>query len=154
MAHWDSEPTTSELRAPRPEDCQPVRHRRRKNTKQWCRGKVGVEHKRAIRLRRSVNSWLAPHQVTGRDAYWPHNGDTCGWSWWLWRLYDDWSYRCGHESYCTNCGKIFDLPRVDCPDYANHPKPTIDAREAEDIAWARRRADRRAAAAATLKRTR
>lgn len=141
MAYWYDEPSTSELRAPRAEDEQPVRHRRRRNTKQWCRGKVGVEHQMAIRLRRSrlVSRYSGP-----REGYWPQNGDSCGWSWWLWRLYDDWHYRCNHERYCTACGKIFDLETVACPDYPRHPKPTISAERVERDHWEKRTATRRA----------
>lgn len=132
MGKWDTEPSASDLRAPRQADEAPARHTRRRSTKLWCRGKVGVEHIFEVRLTRSVAGRLwQPHKY-GRDRYQYLNGCHCEWSWWLWRLYDDWKYRCAHERYCTSCGKIFPLEPKDCPEYDSHPKPMISAREAED----------------------
>jgi len=74
----------------------------------------------------------------GRDNYRAQGYKQCRWSWWAWRFYGDWYYSCGHERYCVNCGKIFPLAREDCPEYTEHPKPTISPQQAEAEAWAAR----------------
>ena len=134
MAKWDTEPTPSELRAPRPADEHPVRHTRRRPTRHWCQGKVGVEHTLDIRVQRGVASQRTQPHKFGREDYRPlgRGGMSCGWTWWLWRLYGgDWHYNCVHERYCTTCGKIYPLERTACPEYDQHPKPTTSAREVE-----------------------
>lgn len=71
-------------------------HRSRKDTKRWCRGKVGVEHQPMIEPRRDGGChailWGGP----------PHE--------------DHWF--CMHQEVCMECGKILDvwLPRNRCPD--------------------------------------
>jgi hypothetical protein len=140
-----TEPSAGELRAPRPADEAPVRHTRRRSTKLWCRGKVGVEHAFGIRLKRAVVSREQQPHKYGRGRYRYLDGYHCGWSWWLWRLYDDWSYSCGHERFCTGCGKIFTLEPTGCPEYDQHPKPTISAQEAERRRDAEREAERETA---------
>lgn len=80
----------------------------RKNTKRWCKGKVGREHKPALR----VTQWLS-------RAY------TCGWVVNSWRaaLRGGGSkpfWECYHEEYCTVCGKIVQhwlSDKKTCPDY-------------------------------------
>jgi hypothetical protein len=152
MANWDypCEPAVSELRAPTLIDENPTRHQRRKQTKRWCRGKVGVEHTLEIRLKRAVASRAQQPHKYGRDYYEQLDGYHCGWSWWLWRIYDDWRYSCGHEWYCTRpaCGKIFPLEPAECPEYQRHPKPMISPQEAEDNYQQRRLAERQQRAAA------
>ena len=90
-------PSATELRAPRLDDEQPVRHHRRRSTRKWCRGKVGVEHQPTIRLNRYVES-LQRYQPGARSV--PQWRPVCGWLDWSWR------YFCRHERYCTRCGKI------------------------------------------------
>lgn len=81
----------------------------RKNTKRWCKGKVGREHKRALRASQKLSRTY-----------------TCGWSSSIWRN----AFRqnggnsfwdCYHEEYCTACGKImrdpWQLGDTECPDY-------------------------------------
>lgn len=129
MADWESrELLTSQLRAPRADDELPQPHRRRRNTKQWCRGKVGEKHQLGVRVKRNIASWRYPHDGESRAR--PGRGH-CGWSWWAWRLYDDWYYSCGHEKYCTKCGKIFPI-EGECPEYDQHPKPDISPQQAEE----------------------
>jgi len=136
MTKWDREPSAGELRAPRPVDEQPTRHTRRRNTKLWCRGKVGVEHHLAVRVKREVASRRAQPHKYGRDdyRYLDRHARWCGWSWWLWRLYADnggWYYWCAHDRFCTRCGKIFPLEATACPEFDQHPRPRISARQAE-----------------------
>lgn len=60
---------------------------RRKNTRRWCRGKVGVPHTLAVREgdpKERVPEWFkrcGPNPWTGR-------------------------WRCAEQEYCTSCGKI------------------------------------------------
>lgn len=131
MSKWDVEPTTSELRAPRADDEKPQAHRRKRSTKRWCRGKEGVEHKLAIRLKRYTESLARyPYQQTSsRHAQYFHYKRTCGWSPWFYTVSGDWTYHCSHEQHCVNCGKIFPLERKRCPEYDQHPKPKMSAEE-------------------------
>ena len=60
---------------------------RRKNTRRWCRGKVGVPHTPAIREgdpKEQVPDWLK----------------RCGTNSWTGK------WRCAEQEYCTRCGKI------------------------------------------------
>jgi hypothetical protein len=127
------DPPPTQLRAPKLGDEYPVRHTRRRSTKRWCGGKVGVEHDLKIRVKREVASQRTQPHKHGRGNYQPHSGiKSCGWSCWAWRLYDDWNYWCGHEWHCTKCHKIFPLEPAECPEYGQHPKPTISAEEAAE----------------------
>lgn len=133
MGTWDcDEPTTSELRAPRFDDENPQTHRSRRSTKRWCRGKKGVEHELAIRLSRYAES-LARYPFQRNNSRWGpfvHYKRTCGWSPWFYTRDGDWTYRCAHEQFCVNCGRIFPLDtKRDCPEYDQHPKPQMSAEE-------------------------
>lgn len=70
----------------------------RKDTRRWCRGKVGREHTLAI----------------VRDDYGWHVGRKCQEPSWLPGY---WS--CHHQERCTTCGKILrpSLPREQCPQW-------------------------------------
>ncbi len=103
-------------------DAEPVliTHRRRpakKDTRRWCRGKVGREH--TLKIAVPPNA----HQAN------------CGWR--TRRHVDDtyppsWSYFCRHAELCTVCGKVFrryfdwlheetsGLHPVDCPEFTPH----------------------------------
>lgn len=124
MTKWDRAdkrpPTLAEQRVAAP-DAPP--HRSRKNTRKWCRGKVGVEHVPGVRL-----------SQTGRWA--KSRGEViCHWE-----DCDHWSFvvmtglrnktgqfwRCLHEDYCATCGKTLSagFNGVDsdrCPDYPHSP---------------------------------
>jgi hypothetical protein len=70
-----------------------------KNTKRWCRGRVGREHipvtaKNKFSLNRDC------HYVETR--YW--NGNERRW------------WYCIHEIVCKNCGKVLEWRVDDCPD--------------------------------------
>lgn len=75
-------------------------HRAKKNTKRWCKGKVGREHK--VELGVSKNGW-------GRRQ--------CEYVDWLRWLHDD-GWMCRHVRSCTVCGKVmeYSLGR-ECPDW-------------------------------------
>jgi hypothetical protein len=121
MSHkaWDGErfPSLGELRADLPE----VQiHGKKKKTKRWCKGKIGVEHQPEVRLSKMHDYWVVLDK--------PDVGQ-CGWSpWYRWRRTTDgvirnevsrWSWRCYHERVCSKCGKILEwtLGR-NCPDFA------------------------------------
>lgn len=74
------------------------RKKRRKNTRRWCKGVEGREHKPALRLTNMAQIWLSRGRTVCAQS--SHR------SW------------CDHERYCTECGKIIDyfLPREQCPD--------------------------------------
>lgn len=79
--------------------------RSKKNTKRWCRGKVGAEHQPAVRLQRS--GWA--------------QRNPCRWHVWYRGGRDNprAHYSCRHEIACADCGKITQhwLRRSECPDY-------------------------------------
>jgi hypothetical protein len=81
-------------------------HKKKKDTKKWCRGKVGREH--------------VPHITKGnyggtsncKDAPWfikNKSGEL--------KPFD--RYICWHQRSCQNCGKVLEwyLPKEQCPDY-------------------------------------
>lgn len=81
----------------------------KKNTKRWCKGKVGREHKLALR----TSQWLS-------RAY------SCGWVMDPWRVAlrshkgtPFWD--CHHEEFCSVCGKVmrhpWQLDDSECPDF-------------------------------------
>lgn len=101
---WDTEPRRDE-----PLQQEVGRHRARKNTRHWCKGKVGREH---------VVDQLRQHYGTCRvSQYFRHPyGEQVG------KVY--WS--CTHWWHCSVCGKRLDkLPTSECPDRpAMLPEPT------------------------------
>jgi hypothetical protein len=102
------------------------RHRARKDRKRWCRGKVGVEHVREVRVSRFGKYW------SDRNGKPP-----CLWEYTRWRwvrhpkpgqprtvpVEESLRWRCSHESYCSACGKILEPSwsinenEKRCPDY-------------------------------------
>lgn len=90
-----------------PESAREPVARRRKHTRLWCRGKVGVEHKPVIVVPPNSPSW----RQTGSSL-------VCRWitwgkePWWL----------CSHVKLCSVCGKELQY-RVECPDRA----PFVDS---------------------------
>lgn len=109
---WDSEPRLDERRISAPDT---PRHGRKKKTRRWCKGKVGVEHQLEIILDERVLSWMT------------HNGDRspCYRPDWLvntpmGRRSVFWSWMCSHVERCTVCGKIFEHALNDrCPNYTD-----------------------------------
>lgn len=87
-----------------------VPHHGHKNTRQWCKGKVGREHTLAIEI--PPNAWR-------QDCRWVTNIGNEPW------------YSCQHVEMCTTCGKQLrrsdgwlatpdsktTLPPGECPDY-------------------------------------
>lgn len=69
-------------------------HRSHKDTRRWCKGVPGREHKTDIRRNRA--------------------GFTCGRP--SWSVHRDWW--CWHERYCTVCEKVLvhHLSEAECPD--------------------------------------
>lgn len=99
MSKWyDDEPRRQEVRATEPRQ-RPQRSR--KNTRRWCKGKVGVEHVVETRLNKYA------------DAPWRHGKPACYRAeWYACRWW------CNHERYCTTCGKILVASLdADCPDF-------------------------------------
>lgn len=73
----------------------------KKDTRRWCKGKVGREHVREIREHRYL-------PALKRDPQ-------CG----PWIASDGWviqEWHCHHEVYCTVCGKVFWYDQFECPD--------------------------------------
>lgn len=77
----------------------------KKDTRRWCRGKVGVEHELEVNLQ----TWALSMKYK------------CGWRKWR-RDVPHWS--CYHQSRCVKCGKIMEhwLSKDTCPDYAKLPE--------------------------------
>lgn len=94
-----------------------VRHRSKKDTKSWCRGKEGVEHE----LETVLDDW--PYGIRALEI-------PCGWH--LMFMRGDYarrprvSWSCRHLKKCVVCGKKFDQFRLkeDCPNF--HPAPEGD----------------------------
>lgn len=83
-------------------DARPRPQRGRKDTRRWCRGKVGVEH--VVETRVNKHATYRVERGVGtpscyRAEWWPSR-------WW-----------CNHEVACVNCGKILVVSlEDDCPD--------------------------------------
>lgn len=79
--------------------------RGRKNTKRWCRGKVGVEHALVFGYR----SWTLSFNRAGQPPCRPPS------DWMQNRRVDEWI--CLHVLKCDECGKILrHLNDDECPD--------------------------------------
>lgn len=86
---------------------------KKKNTKQWCKGKVGVEHVTEVVINHNTIRW------------------ECKWYPLYWSFYrrsegpKDYRYSCMHSRRCTACGKYVEyfLKPEDCP--VTTPKPEI-----------------------------
>jgi hypothetical protein len=85
---------------------------KKKNTKKWCKGKIGVKHELAIRVRAGEVYSLYPRNRM--PCFILNEG---GWR-------PDW---CDEEEYCVKCGKILEafLPRSRCT------KPYLKKRRSE-----------------------
>ncbi len=79
----------------------------KRNTKRWCKGKVGVEHKPAVKTYRELKNW----QGIG-DGQWGSN------------IFQGWLVR-----YCTECGKEIDHFY---PQPSGHPVPKPTPEWAEE----------------------
>ena len=73
----------------------------KKDTKRWCKGKVGREHTPEITLRHNLKCYPMPEWAKGLRFY------RSKLSWW-----------CHHERICTTCGKVLDwsIEPDECPD--------------------------------------
>jgi len=99
MSKWyDDEPHRQEVRATEPRQ-RP--QRARKNTRRWCKGKIGVDHVLEVRLSKHATSPWRNGTPPCYRADWSRK------NWW-----------CNHERYCTRCGKIV-VPSLNdaCPDF-------------------------------------
>lgn len=73
---------------------RPIHFKKKKNTKKWCKGKVGVEHEPVIEL-------------NTKHMYGSNYGKKC--------RPDVW-WGCYHHEVCKNCGKELKLFFSSCPD--------------------------------------
>lgn len=129
---WGGQPSRSaELAAAVTADPDPARKAPAvKDTRNWCKGKPGREHKPEIILthlgtcRSGMCKWLARHDYRlirqGRDD----EATTIGWG-------------CYHEERCSECGKVlrnsWELRPAECPAYPGTPDQKAEAeREAAD----------------------
>lgn len=111
---WDVGPPVDVLRFDQPEI--PI-HGRKKNTRRWCRGKVGREHEPEIRYTKWHDSSVAAGFERG-----------CVWvPFYRYRRSEDggrtreisrWWWSCQHELGCSVCGKIL-VARLGrkCPEF-------------------------------------
>ena len=82
---------------------------RRKDTKHWCRGKVGVAH-----------------VYVTIESKWPYQGQQCEWRDHRWSSVFAPYWFCHHSIVCANCGKISVHVITDpalCPDYDGSAPP-------------------------------
>lgn len=98
MSKWDDdELRLDERKASAPET---PKHRSKKNTRRWCRGKNGVEHVTEVRLN-NMSRFLWDRDKSCYRSEWNSK------RWW-----------CNHERFCVNCGKIMKYSlENDCPDF-------------------------------------
>lgn len=80
--------------------------RKHKDTKHWCKGKVGREH-----------------VLETVESKWPYNRNKCGlykdlYEWTIGNPYYENKWDCRHVIKCSVCGKHIKefLSRADCPD--------------------------------------
>jgi len=77
----------------------------KKNTRRWCRGKVGREHVEGYAL----SSWANGRKICEARPEWSYGIP------WYDRHRGEWW--CYHNVICTECGKILrSLPPEDCPE--------------------------------------
>ena len=134
---WDSQPSRSAELAPvvaeqtRTEAEPDPRAPGRKDTRMWCKGKVGREHKSALvrrpylfRVREGGCGWVPAWDAGSRE--WQGVG-----------------WHCDHREECDNCGKVLrdrgSIGRAECPLFAIAGPEQKAAAEAES---ARRQARR------------
>lgn len=72
----------------------------KKDTRRWCKGKVGREHVFEIRKQRWA---IALHREL-----------RCGFGQGIFA--DDTGWTCYHERFCVNCGKVFWYDKFECPE--------------------------------------
>lgn len=117
MSSWEEEPRLDEVRAGLPDV---PKHGKKKKTRRWCKGKVGVEHRPEIVIDERTKQWRS--DFGSRPACyrpdWLVKGGRAG------RRPMTWSWLCSHVERCTVCGKILEHSLgTRCPDYT--PEVTV-----------------------------
>jgi hypothetical protein len=81
---------------------RPRKSKARKNTRRWCRGKVGLEHRPVLDYRSFIKSYRDEPYCRVPPSWSPSKMD-----WW-----------CRHVEKCSECGKILrhKLNVGECPD--------------------------------------
>lgn len=129
MSGWDDEPRLDERRASAPDA---PRRGKKKKTRRWCKGKVGVEHQLEVRLDERITSWrkhMDPERPVCYRPDWLVQGGRAG------RRSESWSWMCSHIRVCTVCGKIVEqFLGVNCPDYT----PNVTVFKDEELAKLKR----------------
>jgi hypothetical protein len=81
----------------------------RKDTRRWCKGRPGQEHSPEAR-------YALPYGEEGDGC-----GPSQGWQ----ARYGPW--RCGHEMWCSRCGKVltqhWSMKKEDCPRWQKTHRP-------------------------------
>lgn len=98
---------------PTDEDSTLPHHKKKKNTKKWCKGKVGREH--VLHITRSNYGSLTVCGYVGWGIR-HKNGETTPLK----------KYICWHQRSCQNCGKVIEsfLSEEECPEYKEkHAEP-------------------------------
>ena len=113
------DPTLAEIKVDLPEVARAPRGK--KNTRRWCKGKVGREHVEGIRLSKYAASIYVQH-LKRPACYWESRSN------WLAHMMEvkdvnpsgKWWY-CNHERCCTVCGKTLGWNLnglgTECPDF-------------------------------------
>lgn len=111
--HYDNEPRELSRHEQRMHFPDEPKHRARRDTRRWCRGKPGIEHTPAI--------------VLPDNLYSRWRGQACRWMWWGRPGHEFAMYRCHHRWQCTTCGrKLRDMRPDECPSYMPKPaKPRV-----------------------------
>lgn len=92
----DEDPRNAELDCAAAGYCEPRPQRAKKDTKKWCRGKVGISHQ-PVSARRQYGDRFPCHVSDGPRGRYIH---------------------CWHQEECASCGKILNYwpDRKLCPD--------------------------------------
>lgn len=95
----------------------------KKNTKAWCKGKIGRAHIPEIRVSSYHSSMYEKYPcrvVESFGRYWLGSDSDLG---------DNRRWVCYHEEYCSNCGKILTPSGIEikqCPEFMKmFPEPAL-----------------------------
>lgn len=85
----------------------------KKNTRKWCKGKVGKEHVPIVSIDTKMLTYV-------RECHWRE------YSWTVFKREPEKRWQCHHHTTCQNCGKVLEswyLTKDKCPDYKEYDGP-------------------------------